>query len=215
MNRTFALVLALAALAALAAGQALAAGGIMQSDEIVKQLNKGEPKPMTRGIKIGTAPAGGGEAAQPAPATAAAAQPAPAVAPAAAAPAKPAKAAPAPAAERPAVAFSINFTSGSAEVADEASRQQLAEIGKALTSSALAGAKFEIGGHTDNVGGADYNMRLSQARAKTVKDYLAIKFDIKPARLVTKGYGLSKPVATNASEAGRAQNRRVVITRLD
>lgn len=221
MNRKFALVLALVALVALAAAQA-SASGVISSDEIVKQLNKSEPKPTTRGIKIGTA--AGFEAAQPAAQAAPQVQAAPpaaapakaaAAAPTKAAPTKAAPAKPAPAAEKPAIAFSINFQSRSAEIADDVSRQQLAEIGKALASPELAKSRFEIGGHTDNIGDAPYNMGLSQARAKTVRDYLMIKYDIKPDRLVTKGYGLTKPIASNADEGGRAKNRRVVITKLD
>ena len=68
--------------------------------------------------------------------------------------------------------------------------------------------KMEIQGHTDSKGTAAYNLKLSERRAASVKDYL-VKNGIESNRLTTKGYGLTKPVATNATEEGRAKNRRV------
>jgi outer membrane protein OmpA-like peptidoglycan-associated protein len=67
--------------------------------------------------------------------------------------------------------------------------------------------KIEISGHTDNVGKADDNLKLSDNRAQSVVKYLITK-GIKPERLLFKGYGASKPVAPNTSEEGRAKNRR-------
>jgi outer membrane protein OmpA-like peptidoglycan-associated protein len=67
--------------------------------------------------------------------------------------------------------------------------------------------KVEIGGHTDNVGKPADNQRLSEQRAKAVRDYLISK-GIAESSLTYKGYGESKPVASNDSEQGRAQNRR-------
>lgn len=67
----------------------------------------------------------------------------------------------------------------------------------------------EIGGHTDNRGTASYNMKLSERRAESVKNYLVEKFGIESSRLSTKGYGFSKPVATNKTAAGRQKNRRI------
>ncbi len=68
--------------------------------------------------------------------------------------------------------------------------------------------KVEIAGHTDNVGSVEYNLELSQKRANAVKEYLISK-GVNPAQLIAKGYGESKPVATNATPEGRQQNRRV------
>jgi outer membrane protein OmpA-like peptidoglycan-associated protein len=65
-------------------------------------------------------------------------------------------------------------------------------------------------GHTDNVGGASYNQKLSQDRALSVARYLESK-DVNPLRLATSGKGESAPIASNGSEAGRQQNRRVEI----
>jgi outer membrane protein OmpA-like peptidoglycan-associated protein len=67
-----------------------------------------------------------------------------------------------------------------------------------------------IVGHTDNVGGASYNQKLSQERAVAVAHYFESK-DVNPVRLATSGKGESAPVAGNGSEAGRQANRRVEI----
>ena len=74
---------------------------------------------------------------------------------------------------------------------------------------------IEIQGHTDNVGTADYNLKLSTARAKAVYDFL-LKHQIADERLTYQGYGLTKPVSDNDSEDGRAKNRRTefVITQI-
>jgi flagellar motor protein MotB len=74
--------------------------------------------------------------------------------------------------------------------------------------------KVEIGGHTDNVGTQQYNQTLSERRAKSVVDYL-VSSGINPLRLVAKGYGFSKPVDTNNTESGRANNRRTELTVLN
>ena len=66
----------------------------------------------------------------------------------------------------------------------------------------------QIEGHTDTQGSAKLNMRLSDARAKSVRDYL-IKQGIAGDRLVPKGFGQTVPVADNNSEEGRFKNRRV------
>jgi outer membrane protein OmpA-like peptidoglycan-associated protein len=71
---------------------------------------------------------------------------------------------------------------------------------------------LEIQGHTDNVGGKDANLKLSRDRAEAVKARL-VKGGIAAARLSTAGFGDSQPVADNASEAGRARNRRVVLVK--
>ncbi|HTJ13841.1 MAG TPA: OmpA family protein [Dinghuibacter sp.] len=71
--------------------------------------------------------------------------------------------------------------------------------------------KIQISGHTDNVGSDKDNMVLSNARAISVINYLMVH-GIAPNRLVAKGYGATKPIADNATEAGRAQNRRTELT---
>lgn len=68
--------------------------------------------------------------------------------------------------------------------------------------------KVEVAGHTDSIGSDAYNMDLSLRRAESVKNYMVSK-GIPAERLVVKGYGESQPVADNATEEGRFQNRRV------
>ena len=70
-------------------------------------------------------------------------------------------------------------------------------------------AKGEISGHTDNVGSQKYNQKLSERRADSVKKYLIQKYGIDGQRISTKGYGELKPVATNKTKEGKAQNRRI------
>jgi Outer membrane protein and related peptidoglycan-associated (lipo)proteins len=67
--------------------------------------------------------------------------------------------------------------------------------------------KIQINGHTDNVGKLNDNMLLSNNRAQAVVNYL-VKKGIAPSRLSYKGFGPNEPVADNATEEGRAQNRR-------
>lgn len=71
-----------------------------------------------------------------------------------------------------------------------------------------AALRVEIAGHTDNIGDKRLNQTLSEYRAKVVANYL-IRRGIAATRLTAKGYGGSRPVVDNASEEGRAQNRRV------
>jgi len=68
--------------------------------------------------------------------------------------------------------------------------------------------KIEISGHTDNIGSAAYNQKLSESRAKAVVDYL-IEHGIERSRLSYRGYGFDKPIAPNDTEEGRQLNRRV------
>jgi OOP family OmpA-OmpF porin len=73
--------------------------------------------------------------------------------------------------------------------------------------------KVEIQGYADNTGTAEYNQWLSERRAKRVMDYLVSK-GIARDRLQAKGFGSTRPVASNATEEGRAQNRRVELKRM-
>lgn len=69
---------------------------------------------------------------------------------------------------------------------------------------------IEISGHTDNVGSAEANQKLSQDRAASVKSYL-VKKGISASRVEAKGYGDTLPIADNTDEAGRKQNRRTEV----
>lgn len=69
---------------------------------------------------------------------------------------------------------------------------------------------IEVDGHTDSVGGKATNQRLSEQRASSVADYLA-DLGVDRSRLITEGFGETRPVATNDTDAGRAANRRVEV----
>lgn len=72
-------------------------------------------------------------------------------------------------------------------------------------------SRIQVAGHTDNVGTEQENLELSERRAENVKNALVAQ-GISPTRIFTIGFGESAPIADNNSEAGRQQNRRVVIT---
>jgi outer membrane protein OmpA-like peptidoglycan-associated protein len=85
-------------------------------------------------------------------------------------------------------------------------REKLARVAGIV--AAHPGLKMEIEGHTDSVGSEDYNQRLSERRADSVRAYLSQQ-GIGQAIVGTSGFGESQPVATNGTAAGRQQNRRV------
>lgn len=80
----------------------------------------------------------------------------------------------------------------------------------AQTLGAYPQTYVDVLGHTDSTGTDAYNQRLSEQRAKAVADYLSYR-GVNPARIATRGYGETMPIASNDTEAGRAQNRRVEI----
>jgi len=101
----------------------------------------------------------------------------------------------------------IRFDYNSARLRPE-SRKVLEPVANVLRSD--PGLKVIIEGHTDSKGTERYNLRLSQRRAEAVKKAL-VKLGIKAARLKTRGYGESRPLASNKTTEGRALNRRVEI----
>ncbi len=70
-------------------------------------------------------------------------------------------------------------------------------------------SKGTIEGHTDSAGNKEANRALSQSRAESVRNYIIKKFGIDNSRIAAKGYGSSKPIASNKSAAGKAKNRRI------
>jgi outer membrane protein OmpA-like peptidoglycan-associated protein len=112
--------------------------------------------------------------------------------------------------ERRVDVYGIYFDFNSARIRDE-SEPILQEIADMLSRN--PDWTLSIGGHTDNVGGAAYNLDLSDRRAAAVKQALVTRFKIGPERLQTAGYGLSAPKDTNETPEGRARNRRVELVR--
>jgi outer membrane protein OmpA-like peptidoglycan-associated protein len=113
--------------------------------------------------------------------------------------------------KRPKVDLEINFDYNSADVTPKA-EPQLNSLGKALTAKDLAGSVIMLGGHTDAKGSDDYNQRLSERRAETVKRFLIDNYKIPAANLVTAGYGKKDP--KNPSDLFAAENRRVEIVNM-
>jgi len=86
-------------------------------------------------------------------------------------------------------------------------RERLAKVAGILLGH--PGLKLEVEGHTDSVGGEEYNQRLSEQRAGSVRDYLILQGMTEMNSTPAKGFGKSQPVATNDTAAGRQLNRRV------
>lgn len=104
------------------------------------------------------------------------------------------------------------FYATNSAILERESLVELAMLVEVLTEN--PSLRLEIGGHTDNIGAASYNLKLSQDRAQSVYDYLVFK-GIESARLTYKGYGMTEPVEPNTTEAGRARNRRTEVKILD
>jgi outer membrane protein OmpA-like peptidoglycan-associated protein len=105
--------------------------------------------------------------------------------------------------------LAVNFDTGKATITAD-SAKLLDDAAAALKAASTI--QVEVGGHTDNVGAADANLALSQARAQAVMAALVDR-DIAKARLTAKGYGQTVPIADNRTEDGRAKNRRVELVK--
>jgi outer membrane protein OmpA-like peptidoglycan-associated protein len=105
----------------------------------------------------------------------------------------------------------ILFDVGSATIRPE-STPTLEKIGDMLKKHPEL--KLEIEGHTDNSGNAAANQKLSEARAAAVKSFLVSTYQVDASRLSAKGFGASKPVASNDTAEGRQQNRRVELVKM-
>lgn len=117
----------------------------------------------------------------------------------------PPPAAPAPP-EKLCMTLDVQFDFNKAEVKD----QYLPAIEEAVTfMKDNPEATAVIEGHTDNVGKYEYNIKLSDRRAENVKKVMVEKYGIDETRLTTKGYGYTKPIASNKTAEGRQKNRRV------
>jgi outer membrane protein OmpA-like peptidoglycan-associated protein len=105
----------------------------------------------------------------------------------------------------------VNFETNKAELTPE-SRAILDGVGESLVANEEI--RVQVGGHTDSRGSAALNKRLSAARAESVRQYLISK-GVAADRLTAAGFGPSRPIASNKTAAGQAQNRRVELTRLN
>jgi outer membrane protein OmpA-like peptidoglycan-associated protein len=196
--------IALGAALSMTAGLALAGDNVISADQIAKAL---QPKPMTRGLS-----AGGQQVDT-------------------AAEAKEAKFVNSLrnrstrslslgereevaqlAANKPKIDLEIRFDYNSADIA-KTSVQAVQELGKALSDASLKGSTFVVAGHTDAIGGEQYNQGLSERRADTIKRYLTEKYGINGSDLVTVGYGKTKPKDANAPLD--PANRRVQVVNMD
>jgi OmpA-OmpF porin, OOP family len=108
--------------------------------------------------------------------------------------------------ERLCVFMKVEFDTGKADIKTR-DHDEIAKVGEFMKKYPTTTAVIE--GHTDNVGGYQYNMKLSQERAETVVNYLADNFGIERTRLSAKGYGFTRRIAYNTTAEGRQKNRRI------
>src|SRR5262245_39896415 len=173
--------IALGAALSMTAGLALAGDNVISADQIAKAL---QPKPLTRGLSAGTDTAARAKettfvnSLRNRPTRSLSLGEREEVAQLAA--------------TKPKIDLEIHFDYNSAEI-NKASMQAVQELGKALTDPSLKGSTFVVAGHTDAIGGEEYNRGLSERRADTIKRYLTDKFGINGSELVTVGYGKTKP----------------------
>jgi OOP family OmpA-OmpF porin len=104
------------------------------------------------------------------------------------------------------ISLNIEYDINKAEIRPQYN-DEVARVGDFMTKYPTTTAVIE--GYTDEVGSDDYNMQLSQRRAEGVVKYLEDKFGIAPSRLSAKGYGKTRPVTDNASDAAKQKNRRI------
>lgn len=106
----------------------------------------------------------------------------------------------------------VLFESGSAEFKAREAAPYLQRM--AVLVQTKTDKKISIEGHADNVGTPTVNQTLSEARAASVRKAL-VDAGVAPERMVTQGFSFNRPIASNATESGRALNRRVELTILD
>jgi outer membrane protein OmpA-like peptidoglycan-associated protein len=125
-------------------------------------------------------------------------------------PAKPQTAPTPTTAGKTSIALNVFFESNSDKILP-AFYADMDKLGKVLTDPQYSAYRVEIEGHTDSIGSDSYNQRLSQRRAESVKHYLTQRFPIASDRIAAKGFGESRPIASNDTLDGRGQNRRVEV----
>ncbi len=113
----------------------------------------------------------------------------------------------------PSASLEVQFATNSADLTASA-RSTLDQLGKALSSSDLAGYKFRIEGHTDTVGSVEQNQSLSARRADAVVAYLIATFHIDPGHLQAIGMGQDGLAVATGQQVPEQRNRRVVVVNL-
>ena len=113
----------------------------------------------------------------------------------------------------PSVALNVLFDFNSDNILRIYS-SDLDKLGRVLTTPPYSAYRVQIEGHTDSIGSDSYNQRLSERRAESVRRYLVQHFPVQLDRLVVRGYGKSKPIASNDTPEGRDKNRRVEVVNL-
>jgi OOP family OmpA-OmpF porin len=104
----------------------------------------------------------------------------------------------------------VTFETGKATLTEDS---KAVLKGVATSLAARPDVRVEVQGHTDNTGSRAANQRISKARAVAVEKFLEAN-GVSPAQLTAKGYGPDKPIASNKTKDGRAQNRRVDLVRM-
>ena len=110
----------------------------------------------------------------------------------------------------PNVTFHLNFKLGSARILPDSIRH-LENLCDAIKMSVLTEFILSIQGHTCDLGGESYNIRLSRKRADAIRDYLINTCGLPPEQFQIKALGETQPLVPNTSEKNRHRNRRVVV----
>ena len=116
------------------------------------------------------------------------------------------------AATKPKIDLEIQFDYNSADIA-KGSVPSVQALGKALSDPSLKGSTFVVAGHTDAVGGEEYNQGLSERRADTIKKYLVQNYGLNGTDLVTVGYGKTK--LKDSANGADPVNRRVQVVNME
>jgi OmpA-OmpF porin, OOP family len=114
---------------------------------------------------------------------------------------------PPPVREKVSITLDVEFDTAKAVVKDKYN-DEIKRVADFMKEFSNTNAVIE--GHTDNVGNADYNQKLSESRSNSVRQYLIDKFGIDGSRITAVGYGMTKPIASNDTKEGKQKNRRVV-----
>jgi outer membrane protein OmpA-like peptidoglycan-associated protein len=116
------------------------------------------------------------------------------------------------ASSKPKIDLEIQFDYNSADIA-KTSMPSVRELGKALSDPALKGSTFVVAGHTDAIGGEEFNQGLSERRADTIKRYLVQNYGLGGGDLVTVGYGKTK--LKDTANGADPVNRRVQVVNME